>query len=95
MPAYLNYDPKIWTSGTPYDQCFTLLCVHFDRLYSDILLQRALIKRTGERSKTLVDLSRELLICVLTIGQQRDRILEYSCDFAWLVRQYSSKHLLS
>ena len=85
VPAYLDYDQSIWRSGTPYDQCFTLLVVHFDRLYSDLLLQRAMIKRTGERSKTLLDIARRLLLAVLTLGSERDRLLEYSCDFAWLV----------
>jgi hypothetical protein len=87
IPAYLDYDPKIWRSGTPYHQCFTLLVVHFDRLYSNLLLQRAMIKRTGERSKYLVSVSRQLLTAVLTLGSEREKILEYSCDFAWLVSQ--------
>ena len=58
---------------------------YLDHLYSDFLLQRALMKHLHTTTDALLITARELLSSVLTLASQRDKLLMYQCDIAWNV----------
>ena len=89
LPETVRYNPDCWNSGQPYHECYVWLLFYLDYLYSHFLLQRALMKHSHTITDVLLDTARELLSSVLTLANQRDRLLMYQCDIAWNVRHRS------
>ena len=85
IPETIRYDPSCWNSGQPYHECYMRLLIYLDYLYTHFLLQRALVKHTRITTDLLFESARKLLANVLTLANERDRLLEYQSDLSWTV----------
>lgn len=60
-PHELRYDPTIWGSSRPLDECYSLMMISLDHLYNDWLLQRVIVQRLHGDSRELLRLSDKML----------------------------------
>ena len=60
-PAHLRYDPSMWCSSKPSDECYSLMMIYLDHLYNDWLLERVIVQRLQRCSDELLRLSDKML----------------------------------
>jgi hypothetical protein len=65
-----------------------LIVSYLAYLYNDFLIQRLLAGKKNPRGSTaLLSVSAEILSSVLTIGAQREQMVDIRPDFTWTVRR--------
>jgi hypothetical protein len=87
LPAHLRYTPHCWGNKYPVAVCLLLTVSYLAYLYNDFLIQRLLAGKKNPRGSTaLLSVSAEILSSVLTIGAQREQMVDIRPDFTWTVR---------
>jgi hypothetical protein len=86
LPAHLRYTPHCWGNKYPTAVCLLLIVSYLAYLYNDFLIQRLLAGKKNPRgSPALLSVSAEILSSVLTIGAQREQMVDIRPDFTWTV----------
>ena len=63
-------------------------------LYNDFLIQRLIAGKNNPRGNTaLLAVSADILSTVLTLGMQREQMIDLRPDFAWTVSTNRNLHL--
>ncbi|KAF3387488.1 hypothetical protein F1880_001189 [Penicillium rolfsii] len=89
LPAHLRYEPLCWGSKYPVAVCLLLTVSYLAYLYNDFLIQRLLAGKKNPRGSTaLLSVSAEILSSVLTIGAQREQMVDIRPDFTWTILLY-------
>jgi hypothetical protein len=90
LPAHLRYTPHCWGNKYPVAVCLLLTVSYLAYLYNDFLIQRLLAGKKNPRGSTaLLSVSAEILSSVLTIGAQREQMVDIRPDFTWTVSLHS------
>lgn len=86
LPVHLRYTPHCWGDKYPVAVCLLLTVSYLAYLYNDFLIQRLLAGKKNPRGSTaLLSVSSEILSSVLTIGAQREQMVDIRPDFTWTV----------
>lgn len=95
LPAHLRYTPQCWANNYAVAVSLLLIVSYLAYLYNDFLIQRLLAgKQNPIGSAALLSVSAEILSSVLTIGSQREQMVDLRPDFTWTVSLHSSRHSL-
>lgn len=85
LPNHLRYTPQCW-DGSPAAVCLMMIISHLAYLYNDFLIQRLIAGKNNPRGNTaLLAVSAEILSTVLTLGTQREQMVDLRPDFTWTV----------
>ncbi|CAG8100229.1 unnamed protein product [Penicillium olsonii] len=88
LPNHLRYTPQCW-DGAPAAVCLMMIISHLAYLYNDFLIQRLIAGKNNPRGNTaLLAVSAEILSTVLTLGTQREQMVDLRPDFTWTVLLY-------
>jgi hypothetical protein len=89
LPAHLRYTPHCWGNKYPVAVCLLLTVSYLAYLYNDFLIQRLLAGKKNPRGSTaLLSVSAGILSSVLTIGAQREQMVDIRPDFTWTILLY-------
>ncbi|KAL9057777.1 MAG: hypothetical protein Q9162_002118 [Coniocarpon cinnabarinum] len=85
-PANLQYNPSVWASDKPPDECYGLNITFLDHLYNDWLLQRVVVQRLHGNSAELLRLSSEMLEHGLAVVTHAGGDIGWVvCDLPWSI----------
>ncbi|KAJ5887785.1 hypothetical protein N7495_007826 [Penicillium taxi] len=89
LPPHLRYTPECWNNESPVVVCLMLIISFLAYLYNEFLVQRLLAgKYNPHGSKALLSVSARILSTVLTLGTQREQMLDLRPDFTWTILLY-------
>ncbi|CEJ56582.1 hypothetical protein PMG11_02784 [Penicillium brasilianum] len=89
LPVHLRYTPHCWGNQCPVAVSLLLIVSYLAYLYNDFLIQRLLAGKKNPRGSTaLLSVSAEILSSVLTIGAQREQMVDIRPDFTWTILLY-------
>lgn len=85
IPPLMKYEPAVWQTRKSAKECYMLLIVYLDHLYSTFLLQRIVAKHTGSDSSDLYESAWALLSATLTLCRERDRLSGIQNQLSWTI----------
>ncbi|KAJ5210528.1 Transcription factor, partial [Penicillium cf. griseofulvum] len=89
LPIWLRYSPKCWEQNLHIAVCLMMIISYLAYLYNDFLIQRLIAGKNNPRGNTeLLSVSADILSTVLTLGMQREQMVDLRPDFAWTVLLY-------
>ncbi|KAJ6178597.1 hypothetical protein N7519_009058 [Penicillium mononematosum] len=89
LPSCLRYSPQCWDQNLHIAVCLMMIISYLAYLYNDFLIQRLIAGKNNPRGNTeLLAVSADILSTVLTLGMQREQMIDLRPDFAWTVLLY-------
>ncbi|OQE37393.1 hypothetical protein PENCOP_c010G04903 [Penicillium coprophilum] len=89
LPNWLRYSPQCWDQNLHIAVRLMMIISYLAYLYNDFLIQRLIAGKSNPRGNTaLLSVSAEILSTVLTLGTQREQMVDLRPDFAWTVLLY-------
>ncbi|KAJ5425765.1 hypothetical protein N7465_000835 [Penicillium sp. CMV-2018d] len=89
LPSWLRYSPQCWDRNLHVAVCLMMIISYLAYLYNDFLIQRLIAGKNNPRGNTaLLSVSADILSTVLTLGMQREQMVDLRPDFAWTVLLY-------
>ncbi|CAI7606503.1 unnamed protein product [Penicillium glandicola] len=89
LPNWLRYTPQCWDQNLHVAVCLMMIISYLAYLYNDFLIQRLIAGKTNPRGNAaLLSVSADILSTVLTLGMQREQMIDLRPDFAWTVLLY-------
>lgn len=93
LPNWLRYSPQCWDQNLHVAVCLMMIISYLAYLYNDFLIQRLIAGKNNPRGNTaLLSVSADILSTVLTLGMQREQMVDLRPDFAWTVCTIKNKH---
>ena len=87
LPNWLRYSPKCWEQNLHIAVSLMMIISYLAYLYNDFLIQRLIAGKNNPRgNRALLTVSADILSTVLTLGMQREQMVDLRPDFAWTVR---------
>jgi hypothetical protein len=84
IPTQMKYDNDCWQSDKSAKECYMLLVIYLEHLYSIFLLHRILAKYSTD-SSDLYDSAWQLLSATLTLCRERDRLIKIQYQLSWTI----------
>ncbi|KAJ5520375.1 hypothetical protein N7463_000828 [Penicillium fimorum] len=95
LPNWLRYSPQCWDQNLHVGIRLMLIISYLAYLYNDFLIERLIAGKNNPRgNKALLSVSADILSTVLTLGMQREQMVDLRPDFAWTVRTITNHSLL-
>ncbi|KXG45891.1 Transcription factor [Penicillium griseofulvum] len=89
LPNWLRYSPKCWEQNLHIAVSLMMIISYLAYLYNDFLIQRLIAGKNNPRgNRALLTVSADILSTVLTLGMQREQMVDLRPDFAWTVLLY-------
>ncbi|CDM32172.1 Zn(2)-C6 fungal-type DNA-binding domain [Penicillium roqueforti FM164] len=89
LPGWLRYSPQCWDQNLHVAVCLMMIISYLAYLYNDFLIQRLIAGKNNPRGNTaLLSVSADILSTVLSLGIQREQMIDLRPDFAWTVLLY-------
>ncbi|KAJ5864559.1 uncharacterized protein N7529_006475 [Penicillium soppii] len=89
LPIHLRYTPQCWDNNLPIAVCLMMIISYLAYLYNDFLIQRLIAGKNNPRGNpALLAVSAGILSTVLTLGTQREQMVDIQPDFTWTVLLY-------
>ncbi|KAJ5780713.1 hypothetical protein N7457_005873 [Penicillium paradoxum] len=89
LPSCLRYSPQCWSENLPVGVRVMMVISYLAYLYNDFLTQRLIAgKNKPHGNPALLSVSANILSTVLTLGTQREQLVDLRPDFTWTVLLY-------
>ena len=90
LPSHLRYTSQCWNKDYPIAVGLKSIICYLAYLCNDFLIQRLLAGKNNPRGNpALLSVSADILTTVLTLGNQREQMVDIRPDFTWTVIAYS------